>query len=76
MLEWFWQKVVLYDLEVIIHLIKICVFIMLTFLKSFYRLCLKQKYIAEKDDFEILRWPYLTNDPKGHTLFYEKFASS
>ena len=37
----------------------------------------KQKYIAEKDDFEILRWPYVTfNDLLGHALFNEKFASS
>ena len=43
------------------------------FLKDY---ALNKKYIAEKDDFEILRWPYVTNDPKGHTLFYEKFASS
>ena len=36
---------------------------------------LNKKYIAEKDDFEILRWPYVTfNDL--HTLFYEKNESS
>ena len=36
--------------------------------KFFKRLGVKQKYIAEKDDFEILRWPYVTNfnDLWGH----------
>jgi hypothetical protein len=38
---------------------------------------LNKNYIAEKDDFEILIWPYVTfNDFWGHTLFYEKIASS
>ena len=31
---------------------------------------LNKKYIAEKDDLQILRWPYVTfNDVWGHTLF-------
>ena len=34
---------------------------------------LDKKYIAEKDDLEILRWPSVTlNDLWGHTLFDEK----
>ena len=38
---------------------------------------LNKNYIAEKDDFEILIWPNVTfNDFWGHTLFYEKIASS
>ena len=37
---------------------------------------LNKKYIAEKDDFEILRWPFVTFiDLWGHTLFDKKFAS-
>ena len=37
---------------------------------------LNKKYIVEKDDFEILRWPIVTsNDLWGHTSFYKKFAS-
>ena len=36
---------------------------------------LNKKYMVEKDDFEILRWPYVTfNDIWGHTSFYQKFA--
>ena len=36
---------------------------------------LNQKYIKEKDDFEILRYPYETfNCLWGHILFNEKFA--
>ena len=55
---------------------KNCVFIMFTFLKSFKRYGVKQKYIAEKVDFEIKRWPYETyNDLWGHTLYYKKNLS-
>ena len=42
---------------------KICVFIMLSFLKGFKRLDVKQ-YIAEKDDFNLeddLMWPLKTS---------------
>ena len=38
---------------------------------------LNKKYIPEKDDFEILRCPYMTfNDLRSLTLSNEKFASS
>ena len=41
--------------------------------KVFKKLGVKQKYIVEKDDLEILRWPYVIfNDLWGHTLLYEK----
>ena len=34
---------------------------------------LNKKYIAEKDDFKISRWPYVTfNDVWSHTLFNKK----
>ena len=34
---------------------------------------LNKKYIVEKEDFENIRWPYVTfNDHWGHTLFGEK----
>ena len=34
----------------------------------------EQKYNAEKDDFEILRWPFVTsNDLWVHTSIIEKF---
>ena len=37
---------------------------------------LNKKYIAEKYEFEILRWPYVTfNVTWGHTLFNKKFKS-
>ena len=46
-------------------------------LKVFKRLDVKQKYIAEKDDFKILKWPFVTfYDLWDHTLFNEKLASS
>ena len=46
---------------------------MLTFLKRLKRLGSKQKYIAEKVDFEILRWHSVPfNDFWGHTLFDKK----
>ena len=51
------------------------VFIMLTFLKIVIK-DLLQKKIAEKDDFEILRWPYVTfNDLWDHALFNDDFTS-
>ena len=37
-----------------------CGIIMLTSLKVLKKLGVKQKYIAEKDDFENLRSPYVT----------------
>ena len=43
------------------------------FLKNW---ALNKKYIAEKDDFEILRCPFVTfNDRSGHTSFNERFES-
>ena len=43
---------------------------MVTFYKSFQRLGVKQNYIAAKDNFEILRWPFVTfNDICGLILF-------
>ena len=43
------------------------------------RLGVKQKkksYIAEKDDFESLRWLYVTfNDLWGHTSYYKKLRN-
>ena len=37
---------------------------------------LNKKYIVEKNDFEILRWPYVTfNDLWCHTQSYGKFVS-
>ena len=51
---------------------KICVFIML---KSFIKIERWKKCIVEKDDFEILRWTFVTfNDLWGHTLFYKKMC--
>ena len=42
------------------------------FLKDY---ALNKKYITEKDDLEILRWPYVTfNDLCDNTSFYEKYA--
>ena len=50
---------------------KIYVFLMLTFLKVLKDQALNKRYIAEKDDFDILRGPYVIfNDLQGHTLSY------
>ena len=42
---------------------------------KFYRDWLNKKYIAEKDDSEILRWPFVTiNDLWVHTSFNENLC--
>ena len=57
--------------EVILHFIKKIFLINVDILEK-----LNKKYIEKKDDFEILRWPFVTfNDRSGHILFNEKFAS-
>ena len=45
--------------------------------KFFKKRVLNKKIIAVKDDFEILRWSFVTfNDLWGHTLFHRKLSSS
>ena len=50
--------------EVILHFMNNLCLHNVDILEKFKRFGIKQKYIAEKNDFEILRWPYVTfNDP-------------
>ena len=52
-----------------------CVFIPLTFLKSVKKLGDKKIFFLDKDDFYILRLPYVTfNDLWGHTIILWKIC--